>query len=846
MNARFTLLIAISLFISSVLNAQERTHATVSGRITDTKGIGIELVNIAISGQPGGTASEKSGLYSLEIASGKKTELLFSFIGFELKSETVFAKKGEKIILNVILKESSTDLPSVSIEDKQLRSTSLNRIDPKAAAVIPTLGGGIEALVKTMPGVSSNNELSSQYSVRGGNFDENLVYVNDFEVYRPFLIRAGQQEGLSFLNPDMVSSILFSAGGFDAVYGDKMSSVLDIQYKRPIKFGGSVNLSLLGGSFHLEGISKNEKLTYLLGVRQKSNQYVLSALETKGDYKPSFTDIQTNLNYQISKTLEVSFLGNLSLNSYVLQPTDRETDFGTINEAYRLKIYFEGQERDHFTNYMGAFSTTWKPSEDVKLKLMASGFQSIESENYDILGQYWIGQIDTDLGSDEFGGVLEAKGIGSYLNHARNQLEATVFNVEHRGSLLLAGDNYLQWGLKFQHEKIDDYINEWEMIDSSGYSVPRPPDSIGYTNPASQLPYPLMMNYRLQTNISMQSNRISGFIQKTWNFLTPQTDYIFSAGIRTQYWDFNKQWIVSPRATLSIKPDWENDFLFRFSAGAYHQPPFYRELRGLDGKLNENIKAQSSFQFLAGSDFNFTAWKRPFKFITEVYFKKLDNLIPYDIDNVRIRYYAENSASGYAAGIDFKVNGEFVKGADSWVSLSLLKTMEDIQDDFYWEYYNKEGATIIPGYTTDVVAIDSARIEPGMYPRPTDQRIMFNLFFQDYLPNNPTYKMHLNLVFGSGLPFGPPKSQKYLQTYRIPPYRRVDIGFSKQIKGENQSMSGFLKHFKSVWITAEVFNLLQFSNTVSYIWVTDVSGRKYAIPNYLTPRQINIKLAINF
>lgn len=829
-----------------MLWSQIQPSATVSGKITDINGIGIELVNIAINEQTGGTISKKGGYYELSIPAGKKTELLFSFIGYLQESASITAKAGEKITLNIVLIESQTNLPAVFIEDKQLRATNLNRIDPKAASVIPTLGGGVEALVKTMPGVSSNNELSSQYSVRGGNFDENLVYVNDFEVYRPFLIRAGQQEGLSFLNPDMVSSILFSAGGFDAKYGDKMSSVLDIQYKRPQTFGGSANLSLLGGAVHLEGISNNDKLTYLFGLRQKSNQYVLSALETKGDYRPSFTDIQTNINYQINKDLEISFLGNLSLNRFILQPTDRETDFGTINEAYRLKIYFEGQEKDQFTNYMSAFSTTWKPSDDVKLKFMASGFQSIESETYDILGQYWIGQVDTDLGSDEFGGILEAKGIGSYLNHARNRLEATVFNLEHRGSLVLPGDNYLQWGLKYQHERISDQINEWEMIDSSGYTVPRPPDSIGYINPFVQAPYPLLMNYHLRTTIAMESNRVSGFIQKTWNFLTHKSDYIFTAGIRAQYWDFNKQFIISPRTTLSIRPDWINDFLFRFSAGVYHQPPFYRELRNVEGELNHNIKAQSSWQFLAGSDYNFTAWNRPFKFISEVYFKRLYNLIPYEVDNVRIRYLAENSANGYAAGIDFKVNGEFVKGVDSWASLSLLKTMEDIDGDFYWEYYNKDGDKIIAGYTTDVIPTDSLRIEPGMYPRPTDQRIMFNLFFQDYLPNNPTYKMHLNLVFGSGLPFGPPKSPKYQQLYRIPPYRRVDIGFSKQIKGENQNVNGFLRHFKSVWITAEVFNLLQFSNTISYIWVTDVSGRKYAIPNYLTPRQINVKLAVNF
>jgi hypothetical protein len=625
-----------------------------------------------------------------------------------------------------------------------------------------------------------------------------------------------------------------------------MSSVLDIQYKKPREFAGSASLSLLGASVHIEGISKSKKVNYLLGIRQKSNQYVLSGLQTKGDYRPSFTDIQANVNYDINDKLELSAIGNYSLNLFRLVPEDRETSFGTIQEAYKLKIYFDGQEKDVFENYMTGLSATYKPRKELRLKFMASAFRTIESETYDIDGEYWIGQLESDLSQNSFGQVVEANGVGTYLNHARNKLDATVANIEHRGTLLLEDDNYVQWGLKYQHEWIEDHINEWEMVDSAGYSVPGHPDSAGYTNPLVQPLRPLVMKDFLKTDISLSSNRFSGFLQRTWQFKADSANMYLTAGVRSQYWDLNNQALVSPRATVSLKPNWKKDVMFRFSGGYYYQPPFYRELRDTEGNINKDLSAQSSIQFVAGSDLNFKAWNRDFKFVSEVYYKFLYNLVPYDVDNVRIRYSAKNNAHGYATGIDLKVNGEFVKGIESWASLSVMKTMEDIEDDFYWEYYNKAGKIIYPGYTTDAVAVDSLRIEPGYIARPTDQRVNFNLFFQDFLPSNPTYKMHVNLVFGTGLPFGPPKSPKYLHVKRIPPYRRVDIGFSKMIKGEESDYTGFLRHFKSIWLTAEVFNLLQFSNTISYIWVTDIDNRRYAIPNYLTPRQINIKLMVNF
>ncbi len=837
------LLLIFSLLINVVLLAQE--NAVVHGIIKNEKNKAVELANIAIEGFPGGTTSNQKGAFTLEVPAGE-INLLVSYVGYNALSVPLNLKAGEQKMLRLELTLSTTNLPGLVIEDRQVRSSTLTPISPKEATVIPSMSGNaIEALVQTQIGVSSNNELSSQYSVRGGNYDENLVYVNDIEIYKPFLVRSGQQEGLSFLNSDLVSSILFSAGGFQARYGDKMSSVLDIKYKRPEKFAGSVNLSLLGGGLHLEGATKNKKLSYLFGARQKSNQYLLSSLQTKGEYRPSFTDVQGMLMYKINPKWEVSVLGNFANNSYKLVPEDRQTDFGTVQEAYRLSIYFEGQENDKFQNYTGAATVRFKPQENLSLKLIASTFHTDEQENYDLLGQYWIGRLETQAGSETFGEVVEANGVGSYLNHARNKLVANVYNIEHRG-LLNIDENIFEWGFRYQHEDITDHLNEWEMIDSAGFSLPRPADSIGYTVPDLQNIQPLVLNDVIKTDIDLQSNRYTGFVQGSWTF--PASDITLTAGLRGNYWDVNKQFLLSPRANIAWKPNWERDVMFRFSTGYYYQPPFYRELRNDKGEINKDLKAQTSIHFVAGMDWNFMAWGRPFKFVSEAYYKYLDNLIPYVVDNVRLRYSAENLAYGYAAGIDFKINGEFVKGVDSWASLSIMKTEEDIENDFYFDYLNAEGEVIIPGYTEDQTVVDSVRIKPGFIPRPTDQRVSFSLFFQDYLPGNPTWRMQLRLVFGTGLPFGPPKSEKYEQTYRMPAYRRVDIGFSKELVGENTRdiKSGPFRFIESAFITAEVFNLLQFSNTVSYLWVTDVTGRKYAVPNYLTPRQLNVRLVVNF
>lgn len=821
LRAQSLIYLIICLLFSAGVKAQK---ANVYGKVSDENGQALELVNIAVEGLPGGTVSDKYGFFDYDVPAGREITLLVSFIGFDTRRIPLNLNPGASEQLSITLSRKATDLPETVISDRPIRKTSLTRVDPKLVSVIPSVAGGVESVLKTLPGVASSNELSSQYSVRGGNYDENLVYVNDVEIYRPFLIRSGQQEGLSFVNSDLVSSILFSAGGFEAKYGDKMSSVLDIKYKKPQEFGGSFALSLLGASLHLEGTALKDRFTYLMGARQKSNQYLLNSLETSGQYKPSFTDIQTSLTYDVSKKLELSFLGNFARNAYTVIPESRETDFGTINEAYRFTVYFEGQEVDRFDTWLGAVSADWYPDTGLKMKFTASAYRSTEYETFDILGQYFIGRLETDFGKDDFGNVTDPIGVGSFLDHARNYLTADVINFQYLGSRERR-NSFLQWGLKYQHEAINDELREWQMLDSAGYSLPHPADFLG----DSSTPRPLVLNRFVSKSIDIASNRYSGFIQQSWDIPADSNSLNVTAGIRSQYWDLNGQFLISPRASLAFEPNWERSMLFRFAAGIYYQPPFYRELRDPEGNLNTNLKAQRSIHLVAGTDYDFIAWGRPFKLVSEIYYKFLNNLVPYVIDNVRIRYDAENHAKGYATGIDIRVNGEFVRGIESWASLSVMETREDILDDFYFDE-------------------NGQRIEPGYIPRPTDQRVNFGLFFQDYLPSNPTFKMHLNLLFGSSLPFGAPGAPKYQHTLRIPPYRRVDIGFSKQLKEDGAVVRDghLLSNFRDVWVTVEVFNLLQVNNTISYIWIADITNRLYAIPNYLTPRMLNVKLVAKF
>ena len=794
---------------------------SISGTITDEENNTLPSVNIAILNTSIGATSLNDGSYNMEVPANKSMVVAYSFIGYEIeKIRLPMLKRGQNYTLNIQLKAKNTLLNDVIVKDKKSRKESFNRIKPKHVKILPGSQGGIEAILKTLPGVSSANELSSQYSVRGGNFDENLVYVNGIEVYRPFLIRAGQQEGLSFVNTDMVSSILFSAGGFEAKYGDKMSSVLDITYKRPRENAASLQLSMLGGSAHFEGASKNGRFSYLVGARHKTNEYVLNAMDTKADYIPKFSDLQTFINYELNTNWQISFLGNISKNEYTMIPENRDTEFGTLNEALKLTIYFEGQEVDKYETYFGALSTTYQPSTHLNLQFTTSAFQTFEQENFDILGEYWLYQLENNLGSDDFGNIAFDRGVGKYINHARNSLNARVMNFSHKGNYNNE-DLKVDWGFRAQKEAIEDKISEWNLIDSAFFNYPHPNDNIGgEADPNQQI----VMSELLKTQINLSSYRNSGYMQ----FSKDINNITINAGTRGSYWTYNEELLLSPRATIAYAPLWEKDIVFRAASGIYYQSPFYKELRTPEGTLNSNIKAQKSTHYVIGADYLFYSWGRPFKWITEVYYKNLENLIPYKVDNVRIQYLANDLSNGYAKGIDMKINGEFVSGVESWASLSVMKTEEDIVGDY-------------------ITNADGSSSEAGFIPRPTDQRVNFSMFFQDYIPGNPNYKMHLNMVYGTGLSFGPPNSEKHQDVLRIPDYRRVDIGFSAVLKDENKkSRIKWLNAFNSIWVSAEVFNLLDINNTVSYLWVADISGRQYAVPNYLTARQLNAKLILSF
>ena len=821
--------------------------AAVYGKVSNDKGNPVEFANLSVIGYSGGTSTGEDGSYMLVVPANTELTLVISHISYHQQQFLVNLSKGQEKELNIKLIPSAEELEDVEIVDHQIRNTSFIRLDPKIAKKIPSLSGGIEELIMTMPGVSTTNELSTQYSVRGGNYDENLVYVNGIEIYRPFLIRAGQQEGLSFVNPDMASSVSFSAGGFEAKYGDRMSSVLDIQYKKPTTFGGSVTLSFLGAMAHVEGLSENQRFSYLVGARYKTNQYFLQGLQTQGDYKPQFGDLQGLFNYKINPKWDISFLGYYALNSYKMVPESRETVFGTINEAYKLKIYFEGQEVNRFDNYMGAVTAGFRPNSNLDLKFIGSVFGTYETETYDLLGQYWIGRVETDLGSEQYGEVLQVQGVGAELHHSRNYLKGLFLSLQHQGTYA-SGNKILRWGINLQRETFMGKMTEWELIDSAGYTLPYPSNNLGDTTgqPAPQLE---MYNYIKMPETELISTRLTSYIQNTWDLkFKNAASMMVTAGLRLNYSTLNRQFLLSPRASLSYMPNWKKDILFRFATGIYYQPPLLREYIDPYGEVHTDVKAQQSIHFLLGMDLNFKAWQRPFKFTTEAYYKDLNNLNPYEIDNVRIRYMAKNNAHGYAYGIDFKINGEFIKGTESWASLSLLKTAEDLEDDFYYTYYNENGEEIRFG-VQDKVAVDSSITYPGFIPRPTDQRLNFALFFQDYLPNNPTYKMYIKLLFGTALPLGPPDTERYADTLRYQTsYRRVDIGFAKQLIGGYSSFrpKNPLRYFKTMWISLEIFNLFNIRNTISYLWVRDFNGRQYAVPNYLTPRQINLKLVITF
>ena len=794
---------------------------TVEGYIRDDKGDYLEKVNVSIVGKKKGTISESNGFYSLGVSANQFQELSFSFIGYKSKIVKIpMLKKGQTYTINIDLDILGIDIADVEINDQKTRTNTFESVNVKNVSVLPSTSGGVEGLIKTLPGVSSSSELSSQYNVRGGNFDENLVYVNGIEVYRPFLVRSGQQEGLSFVNSDLVSSINFSAGGYSAKYGDKMSSVLDITYKQPKKFSASSTLSLLGVNAHAEGHDSTNAISYLVGIRHKSNQYLLNSLETKGEYKPRFTDVQALFSYAINPQWSMSTLLNYSNNKYHHIPSNSTTRFGTISVPLELRIFFEGQEIDQYETFFGAYDLQYTPLKNLKLNVIVSGFQTYESETFDILGQYWLSEVDNNPGSENFGEATFNIGVGSHLNHARNFLQATVFNAEHKG--VLFKDNFeFRWGIKSQMEKIKDEINEWTLIDSADFSLPHPADSVGI---GIQNNVPFILDESLRTSINLASMRHNAYMQ----FSQSIGRFDLTSGIRTAYWDLNDEYLFSPRVSIAYQPIWQNDIVFRASSGIYYQSPFYRELRDLNGVINRNIKSQKSVHYVLGFDYNFKIWQRPFKLVTEMYYKDLTHLIPYDIENIRIRYYATNNAVGYSTGIDFRLNGEFVKNIESWASLSILQTRADIVDDSY--------------------QVNGNNIEPGYYDRPTNQLVNFNLFFQDYLPKNPNFKMHLNLVYGSKLPLTAPNSYKGQYDFHLPDYKRVDIGFSAVLKKDKQTTKKWnpFNFTKNTWLSMEVFNLLNIDNTISYLWVKDTNGNQFGVPNRLTSRLINLKLHLEF
>jgi hypothetical protein len=824
-----------ALFAFAVFFSQAQT-GTVRGKIaeldgnTPIPGVQVFVEGTSISPQ----FTDKDGLYSIEVPADRDLVIVFANLSYKTIKKKVNLDPGEVRVINPFL-DMKADLIEIVVTDKN-ENVDIIKLSHKEIVQLP---GGMD-INRLLPsqglGVSVSNELSSGYSVRGGNFDENLVYVNGIEVYRPFLVRSGQQEGLSFPNPDMVANMEFSAGGFEARFGDKLSSVLDISYRRPRKFSATTFVSLLGSSAHIEGISKNKLVAWQVGARYKTNQYILKSIDTKGDYKSHFYDVQSLVNFAINPKFNIELLGTFSSNKYQVVPSTRETTFGTFNQALQFKVYFDGQEVSQYETYFGAISATYNPNKKTELKFITSAFHTKESETFTVQGQYYINELETDLGSSNFGNVAFNRGIGTFLNNGRNYLEAWVMNAEHKGSWTPKKGQQLQWGARIQHEIIHDKLGEWNYIDSASYSIP-----LG--NPTT-----IDLNDVIKTKINLESNRVMGYAQYVIRKQLKDTSTLtLTAGIRSNYWTLNQDNVISPRATLAFKPNWNSNWVFKASAGMYYQPPFYREMRGFDGTVNTNLKAQQSIHYILSGDLEYIMWGRTFRFITAAYYKQLNNLVPYEIDNVRLRYYANNDSKGFATGIDLRLNGEFVKGVESWVSMSVMTIQEDIKNDSYTTYRDSLGDPWYKGYS-NLPVHDSAVHYPGFIPRPTDQRVTFNLFFQDYLPKIPSCKMHLNMIFGSGLTFGPPSHEKYRDTLRMPSYRRVDIGFSYQLLKEDREVKAksIFRVLKSAWLSLEVLNLLAVNNTVSYTWIKDVTNRQYAIPNYLTNRQLNLKLQLKF
>ncbi len=797
--------------------------ATIKGIILDTNNSPIPNVNIKTGAL--GTITNDNGFYILKIPANQDIKVEFTHISQKKIESTFNLKNGETFEFNPIMNVSVEQIATVIISGKRQKDVEgVITLSPETIRKIPGANAGVENLLMTLPGVNNNNELSTQYAVRGGNYDENLVYVNDIEIYRPFLIRSGQQEGLSFVNTDLVQNVDFSAGGFQAKYGDKLSSVLDITYKNPYQFEANADLSLLGGSISVEGVSKDSKLSAIVGMRYRDNSLLVNAKETQTNYDPVFADIQTYVTYKFTDKFHLSFLGNASLNKYHYQPQTRQTNFGTLTDPLALVVYYEGQEKDQYQTLFGAFKGTYFANDDVTLQLIASTYHTAEEEHFDILAQYNLGQVNTNIGDENLGEVEFSEGIGGQLNHGRNDLDALITNIEHKGTYKI-NDNKIEWSAKFTHEDIRDRLVEWEVIDSAGFSIN--PPSIDYFNEQPYTPYqgPLVTYQNVRATNNAQINRIQAYAQWSKRATLGTSDVWYNAGVRVHNWSVSgdgitssNQTVFSPRAQFAIKPYWQRDMLFRIATGLYYQPPFYKELRDATGTVQPEVKAQQSFHVVLGNDYSFKMWDRPFKLTTEAYYKNLSDVNPYTLENVRIRYRANNNAKAYSYGLDMRLNGEFVPGTESWFSFGYLKTEENIDDK-------------------------------GYIARPTDQRLKFAALFQDYVPNIPSMKMYLNLVYNTGLPGGSPSyANPYEYQNRLPAYKRADLGLLFVLVDEKkQFKSGWKKPFKELSFGFEIFNMFDVQNSITNTWVRDVySKRQYAIPNYLTPRVFNVKTTMKF
>jgi len=827
-----TLLLSTLLFAAA---AQKRT-ATVTGKVVDDNDKPLAGVSVVILGRQSGTLTSDSGDFRIQLPSGRAVALVFSSSGYRSEQRNFFLNENEEETMVIRLEKGLSTLREVVISAPQEnRETGLIRVNPKNALIIPSTIGGVESLIKIF--VGSNNELTSQYSVRGGNYDENLIYVNDFEVFRPYLTRSGQQEGLSFINPELTGRVSFYTGGFQARYGDKMSSVLDIQYKKPSSIGGSAYVSLLEQGLHLEGRDNSGKFGYLLGIRNRSNRNLLSSQETQGRYVPLSTDIQSLLTYTLNRKWQLEGLVNISSTRFSFVPEFAQLTSSVFSPLFSANlgadIFFEGREEDRYRTNMLGLSAQHQVNDNLKLKWMAARFENDETERYDILGAYIFGERDFDRSKPTFGSIVNPLGAGIYHQYARNRLNIGNWNIAHKGQWN-HGYQSLQWGLSLDRTHIDDGLYEWERQDSAGYTLPYDPAT-------------LRLSRVLRSSADLRITKFSGYLQDNFVF-TDSASLTLSAGIRFAFNDLNGQFLLSPRVQLAWNPVWNRKLVLRAAAGAYHQPPFYRELRRYDGSVNESVLAQRSWQFVTGLDYQFNAWDRPFRFSAEAYYKAMRDVVPYDIDNVRIRYQGENNARAYATGVEMRLVGEWVKDAESWISLGIMRTRENLDEDFYYDFYNKDGE-LITGKTEDQVVTDSVRQEMGWLRRPTDRLLTFGMFFQDYLSTNKNFKVHLNLLFGSNMPYNLPNNVKYRNALIIDPYIRADIGFSVLLldsdKAHRRSHSPF-RDLENIWLSLEVFNMLDRRNTISYQLIRDFANNVFTMPNRLTPRLLNIKLLVRF